>query len=94
MEKIKKSTIIRIIMLIVALFNQSVAVIGCTTFADNDWYQTFSVIVTIITAIINTWYNNDITRLARIAGDFFDALKDGKLSEAEAEKIIEGIRNE
>lgn len=94
MEKIKKSTIVRIIILIVALLNQSVAVIGASTFANNDWYQIFSVIVTIITAIINTWYNNDITRLARIAGVFFEALKDGKISEDEAQKILGDIQNE
>ena len=92
MEKIKKSTIVRIIILIVALLNQSVAVIGASIFANNDWYQIFSVIVTIITAIINTWYNNDITRLARIAGVFFEALKDGKISEDEAQKILEDIQ--
>ena len=94
MEKIKKSTVVRIIILIVALLNQSVAVIGASTFANNDWYQIFSVIVTIITAIINTWYNNDITRLARISGVFFEALKDGKISEDEAQKILEDIQNE
>lgn len=91
MEKIKTSTVVRIVVLIIALLNQSVAVIGASTFANNDWYQIFSVIVTILTAIINTWYNNDITRLARIAGVFFDAMKDGKLSEDEAQKILEEI---
>lgn len=89
-NKIKPSTIARIASLIVALINQSLAIIGrgVLPFTENNVYQIVSLIVTIVIVAINAWYNNDITKLAILSGQVFDALSDGKITETEVENIL------
>lgn len=87
--KIKPSTIIRLIVLAIALINQCLAMFGKgLPFTENLIYQILSVIATIVVAIWTAWKNNDITYLARKAGQVFQALKDGVITDEEANDLI------
>lgn len=89
MKKIDKGTIIRTITLILALANQTVAIVGATTFASAAWYQVFSIVVTIATALFTAWKNNDFTHFAQLASSVLHALKDGKITEDEVKELLE-----
>lgn len=95
MQKIKGSTIARIAALIVALVNECLALFGrgALPFTENMAYQVVSIVVTIVVAAINCWYNNDITKIARLAGSVFAALKDGRVTEAELQSILNEAKN-
>lgn len=93
--KTKFSTVARCVILIVALINQVVAaVLSAMPVVDCPVYQAVSVAVTAISSVIAAWKNNDFTRLARISGGFFKALKDGKITADEAEELVAEILKE
>lgn len=94
-RRIKASTIARIAALIVALVNECLALFGrgSLPFTENMAYQVVSIVVTIAVAAINCWYNNDITKAARLAGSVFAALKDGRVTEAELQSILNEAKN-
>lgn len=93
---VKPATIARIGALLVALANQILAVLGrgALPITENMAYQIISLIATIIIVLVNAWYNNDITKLARLAGSVFDSLKDGTLDEKEISDILESHKDE
>lgn len=86
--KIDKGTIARTIALVLAFANQTVALIGSSGFASALWYQILSLVITIAAAGFSWWYNNDITKLAKIASAVFDAMKDGKISVEEVNELL------
>lgn len=94
--KIKASTIARIGALIVVLINQCLALFGrgALPFTENMAYQVISLVITAIVAGINCWYNQDITKIALIAGKIFDALNDGKITAEEIEALVQSAENE
>jgi SPP1 family holin len=77
--KIKPDTIARTIVLALALINQCLAIAGKGTIqiAENDIYQTVSLVWTIVSAVVAWWYNNSFTHHARRADEYFRALKNG-----------------
>ncbi len=87
---IKPSTIARIVALAVALANQCLAMFGqdILPFTENMAYQVVSLVTVVITAAINAWYNNDISKIALLCGGVFDALSDGKITEGEIENML------
>lgn len=89
LKSLDKGTIVRTILLVLGWANQIVAAIGCTSYASAEWYQITSVVITVLVSGITYWYNNDWTNGAILARDFFDMVKDGKISEEEAKKFIE-----
>ena len=93
---IKISTIARIASLVAALINQCLAIFGkgALPFTEDAVYQIVSLLATVVIAAINAWYNNDITRIARLCGGVFDALSDGKISEDEIKAILEKDAND
>lgn len=70
MKNITSGTIARTIVLILALANQVLAIMGKGTIdiADDTVYQLCSLGATVITALIAWWKNNSFTKAA-IAGD-------------------------
>ena len=66
MKNITSGTIARTIVLILALVNQVLAIMGKGTIdiADDTIYQLFSLGATVITALIAWWKNNSFTCLA------------------------------
>ncbi len=91
-EKIKsldKGTVIRTIVLILALANQIIAVLGATSFASALWYQIASIVVTTATAIFTAWKNNDWTYFAKLGSGVMHALKDGKITADEVTELLD-----
>ena len=87
--KIKIGTIARFVALIVVLINQGLAIFGKSLpFTADMVYQVVSAVLTVSVAAINAWKNNDFTKLAKLAGKVLDALKDGKLTEAEIRGLL------
>ena len=89
--KVKIGAIARIIALVVVLANQCLVLFGreALPFTGEFAYQVVTYALTVVVVAVNAWYNNDITPLARTAGEFFDALKDGKITAEEVEKLLE-----
>ena len=90
-NKVKLSTILRLVGLAVTVINLIVAEIlrnKGIEFAGSVAYEVISIIATIVMAGINAWYNNDITAFAKVAGRIFEALKDGKINIDEVQGIL------
>ena len=89
-KNIKPATIARIGALLVALVNQCLVMFGkdILPFTEDMTYQVVSLIAVVIISAINTWYNNDISKIAILCGGVFDALSDGKITEEEIEKML------
>lgn len=87
---IKPATIARIGALLVALANQCLVMFGqdILPFTENMTYQIVSLVAVVVIAAINAWYNNDISKVALLCGGVFKALSDGKITEAEIEKLL------
>lgn len=97
LEKLKsldKGTILRTILMILTVANQIVALAGKSSFASADWYQWLSFGLTLAVMLVSYWYNNDWSKLAQKSRDIFDALKDGKITEEEANKLLDKTTNE
>lgn len=88
-KSVGKGTVIRTIVLLIAIANQVVACLGATSFASAPWYQVLSVVVTAVTALWTAWQNNDWTYFARIGTGVLDALRDGKITVEEVKKILD-----
>jgi SPP1 family holin len=67
MKNIDKGTIVRTVVLFVALINQGLAAFGYSVLPfNNDEIELFvSTLFTVVTALIAWWKNNNITREAR-----------------------------
>ena len=88
--KIKPSTIVRCVCLLVVIINEILAIFGkALPFTSNLVYQIISAVLFIGVAVWCAWKNNDITVAARTAGKIFDSLKDGSISQEEAKEFIE-----
>lgn len=87
---IKPAAIARMAALLVAVTNQALVLFGqdLLPFTENMAYQVISLLAVVIIAGINAWYNNDISKIARLCGGIFDALSDGKITEEEIEEIL------
>ena len=80
MTNISKDTIIRTIILIIALINQILTVfnINPLPFSNEEIYTVVSTIVTTVASIWAWWKNNSITKNAIAADQYLKELKEGK----------------
>lgn len=80
MQNISKDTIIRTIILIIALINQLLTVfnINPLPFSDEEIYSVVSTIVMAIASIWAWWKNNSITKKAIEADKYLKQLKEEK----------------
>lgn len=80
MQNISKDTIIRTIILIIALINQLLTVfnINPLPFSDEEIYSVVSTIVMAIASIWAWWKNNSITKNAIEADKYLKQLKEEK----------------
>lgn len=93
-QNIRASTAIRTLITVVVIINQCVATIGSTSFAESQWYQILSLITTIVTTIVMTWYNNDYTQYATLTGRIYKALAEQKVSKEDVERFVIEIESE
>lgn len=65
--KMDKIMIIRTVVLIFALINQSLVMAGYSPlpFDDAQVENTLTVILTVVASLTSWWYDNDVTRKAR-----------------------------
>ena len=80
MREIKPDTIIRTVILILALINQALAVFGkeAIPVTEDEVYQLVSLIMTIGAAVWAWWKNNSFTRAAIEGDKLKDAIKRGE----------------
>lgn len=77
MKNVKADTIIRTIVLIIALLNQGLAIFGKEAFpiTEDEVYQVVTVIATIASSVWAWWKNNSFTKNAIEADKVLDNLK-------------------
>ena len=77
MKNVKIGTIVRTIVLIVALFNQGLAMFGKEAFpiTEDQVYQGATLIATVASAICAWWKNNSFTKNAIEADKVLEQLK-------------------
>jgi len=75
--KIKTGTIVRTVILILALVNQALSIAGKAVLpiSDEQVEQVISLLVTIVTALIAWWKNNDFTEAAIEGSQLMHRLK-------------------
>ena len=75
--KISSGTIARTIVLVLALINQALAIMGKGTIdiADDTIYQLCSLAATVVTSIVTWWKNNSFTQAAKKADEALKQLK-------------------
>lgn len=80
--QIKKDTIVRTVVLVIALLNQALAIFGKEAFpvTEDQVYQVITLAVTIGAAVWAWWKNNSFTRHALLADDYLNDLNEGKPS--------------
>ena len=73
----KKSTIIRLITLILVLINQILCSTGVINFefAEENIYELVSLIATLITTLWCAWKNNSLTKNAQLADEYLENLR-------------------
>lgn len=76
----KKETWIRTIVLMIALINQVLTVLGKNPlpFSEEEIYQFLSLAATVICGLWAWWKNNSFTAAAVVADDYLEKLKKGK----------------
>lgn len=79
--KIKPDTIARTIVLVIALINQVLAVLGkeVLPFADDTIYELVTLVFTIGASAWSWWKNNSVTKKAIAADEYLAELKKGGL---------------
>lgn len=82
---VKTDTIIRTIVLVIALINQVLAIVGreAIPVTEEDVYQVVTIVVTIGAAVWAWWKNNSFTKAA-ILGDM--AMSEAKIKEKASKK--------
>ena len=80
MKNINKNTIIRTIVLIIALINQILLCLGMSPlpFEDENLCQNVSTVVTVSAALWGWWKNNSFTKEAIKADEFLKECKNCK----------------
>lgn len=80
MKNVKVDTIIRTIVLIIALLNQGLAIFGkeILPITEDQAYQVLTLIATIATSVWAWWKNNSFTQNAIEADKLLDDLKKKK----------------
>ena len=83
MNGIKKETIIRTIVLVVALVNQALTIVGKSPlpFEAEEITEGLSYLFTVVAALWSWWKNNSFTSAAIRADNVMDALKAGQVED-------------
>ena len=81
--KVKKETIIRLVVLVIVLVNQVLCSTGKINFelAEEQVYELISIFATIIVSGWTAWKNNSVTKEAIKADEYLKELKKGSEEE-------------
>lgn len=75
------STIVRVILLVIALINMALATLGIVPeelVGNEQAYQIGSYVVTAVISVINMWKNNSFSQEAILADQYMQSLKENK----------------
>lgn len=86
--KIKKSTIVRTILLVVAILNRILTTKGITIIADETLAGYFADLFIAVTSIAAFWYNNSFTKNAIAADNYLADLRG--VAEDDEEDEVQG----
>ena len=77
MKNISKETLVRTFVLVIALINSVLTMLGKNPlpFSENEIYQAISAICTVAASLWTWWKNNSFTDAAIKADEYMDALK-------------------
>jgi len=75
MMKIKKSTVVRTIILLVAIANRFLTTKGITLFVDENLAGLFADLFLAVAGLVGFWYNNSFTKNAIKADEYLDELR-------------------
>lgn len=78
--QIKKDTIVRTVVLVIALVNQALAILGKEAFpvTEDQVYQVVTLAITIGASVWAWWKNNSFTRHAILADMYLSDIKEGE----------------
>lgn len=79
-KKASNETIIRTIILVVALINQFLTLTGKNPlpFSDDVIYEVFTAVATVVASAVAWWKNNSFTKEAIMADEYMHDLKENK----------------
>jgi SPP1 family holin len=86
----KKSTIIRLAVLLAALLNQALITLGfdALPWSGDAIGEGVSTVITVITALVTYWKNNSHTPEAIASDKVLKLLKDGVIAAGEIEEVL------
>ena len=90
-NKITAGTVARTAVLALALINQVLVILGrpIIEIADEQITQIITLGFTIVTAVINWWYNASFTRAAIVSDDIMHKIKDGTIDITQVKAFAE-----
>lgn len=89
LKVVDKGTLCRSVAMILAALNQIISVVSTTVYSTSAPYLIVSSVITILTAVVNAWENNDWTPFAKIGTGVLNALQDGKITKEEVLALLE-----
>ena len=94
-KNITKETVISTALIILALVNQILTILGYSPLPIDDAFVTnaISIIFLIGTTLYSWWHNNSITTAAQLGDKVVKAIKTGKLNEDNLKTIIDFIES-
>lgn len=81
--KITKSTLTRTIVLLIALMNQVITIMGLNPlpFSNEGIYEGISTLITVLASLWSWWKNNSFTQSAIKADEYKNKLKAGEIDD-------------
>lgn len=89
-----KNTIIRLIVLVIALINQTLTALGKNPipYSEDTVYELVSILVTIGISCWTAWKNNNVSEASRLSQKVLNGIKDGTITAEKVEKLIKGTK--
>lgn len=91
--KIEQGTIIRTVLLVVALINQALTIAGHSVLpiSDEQLTEFLSMGFTIVTALWSWWKNNSFTKSAKMADKFKNGINSGSIPYKTATDLVKKV---
>lgn len=88
MKKVSKETLVRTVVLVIALANSFLTMFGKNPlpFSENEIYQAISAICTVAATIWAWWKNNSFTQPAIKADEYMKELKTAQKKKVDSDK--------
>lgn len=90
MDKIPTDTLVRTIVLVVALLNQILTAAGKNPipYSDDELYTALTTALTVAATLWAWWRNNSLTEAAQAADEVKDAINSGDITTEDVEQLL------